>query len=342
MPKFDRKRYQSRVNEITEKNSEKQSSDFGVNYLKDHKSWNASSSKEGITHIFDIIPFVAGPNWPTTDTIIKPGDETFVLNVYIHKDIGPEGEWILCPKKNYNKRCPVCEYIRTLQKSGADWDDYKGISAKRRNIYNVMPYTTEDVDENEEEGVRVFEVSDFIFGEKLAALSKNPRSGGVVPYASIDEDGKTIGFTKKLTSYGSEVSGIYFDERKDAKGPYSISQELLDQAIELSELLILLPYEKIKEMLDQQLELDGEKSDEPETPDEEELEKPVRGRRSVREVEHEEKEENPCPGGGEIGKDFEKLKPCADECPDDVYDECKKLNEEAKKSEQPERKRRRR
>ncbi|HUU41398.1 MAG TPA: hypothetical protein VMW42_10695, partial [Desulfatiglandales bacterium] len=60
----------------------------------------------------DIIPYDVGKDNPKADKGSLYWERTF----YIHRGIGPNQEWVICPARTSGKACPICEYASKLQK----------------------------------------------------------------------------------------------------------------------------------------------------------------------------------------------------------------------------------
>lgn len=202
----------------------------GVNF------WNP---KEG-DHILDIIPYAAGPNDPS----VKEGDLTYVLEVYIHPDVGGiENQTMICLEKTYKKPCPICEHRRVLQKEGADEDLVKSLQPKRypRSIYNIVCY---DSEKDESKGVQVFDASHYLFEMYLLKLAQGAsRSGqrptGFIPFAD-PEEGRSIRFTRQGTSTNTRYIAHAFEARN-----YTIPKDILESAHCLDQLIHIPTYDEV-------------------------------------------------------------------------------------------------
>ena len=60
--------------------------------------------KEKGTQVIDIIPYLC-----STNKEVDPGEYWWERTYWIHRGIGPDDEWAICPKKTAGKKCPVCE-----------------------------------------------------------------------------------------------------------------------------------------------------------------------------------------------------------------------------------------
>jgi len=205
--------------------------------------WKCTTTKED-PHIIDIIPFYAGDRFPTElnrrNPVLKD-DYVYVLEVFVHSGIGPAKEMILCPLKNYGKPCPVCEEIDIQIKEGREWEEYSDIAPKRRCVYNIICY---DSDKEEKKGIQIWEVSHKYSEKPFQSLAKNPREGGIIPFAALQKDaGMSISFEVAGDTYKT-ISGHKFLPRN-----YDIPRNISDDAYALDQHLLLRDYDYIKEKL---------------------------------------------------------------------------------------------
>ncbi len=185
------------------------------------------------TWIIDIIPYEVGENDPHNN----PGDYAYVLDVLVHMGIGPADERIVCPAQ-FNRPCPICEKVKELNNSGADYKtEIKPLVAKRRTIYNVI---VRENHEEEKKGVQVMEMAHFFLEKNIAALSKNPRKGGYIVFSDPDV-GKSISFRR--TGVGAENTA--YDAYQFVDRPEVISDAELEGARCLDDLISIRDYDDI-------------------------------------------------------------------------------------------------
>ena len=122
-------------------------------------------------------------------------DDPFV-ELFFHYNIG-KGQSILCPKKNYGKTCPVCDFAVSLISSGSEEDKTlaKGLWPKQR-IYAAMIDRDGDchywVDDTPSTFEEIERLSKRAAHEKAlftawSRSSKLPRIVGFDPYLQRDE-----------------------------------------------------------------------------------------------------------------------------------------------------------
>jgi len=296
--KFDRNK--AREDLLAQTQLSFQTKDFaglGASYLKPlpRPSW---SCKEG-KHLIDIIPWIAGDNFPNPK--VKPGAFVYHLDVFIHRNIGPTDSQFLCLASNFQKRCPICEKLKELRLASAEKELIDAVRPKRRTVYNIVCL---DTSMEEEKGVQVWELAHFFMEQKLASLAERPRTGGFVGFADPDT-GKSISFERKGSGFeNTQFLGHQFVDREG----YIIPDALLEQAVPLEEFLVIPTYDELYESF----------YNKKPAPDEDgggtQPRRLMRGQKTPAEDSN-----NPCKFGGVFGKSIDNLVQC-NEC--DLYDEC--------------------
>lgn len=327
---IDRKKMRENLQKRSEESAARGEGDNNQKYFrsKDESTiplWKARPTKKDEVHIIDIIPFIAGDNFPLDGgrKIVRKGDDAYVLNLAVHQNVGALKEMIVCPARNYGKPCPICEDFDKRSRAGEEWDTLKDISPKDRSVYNIVVMTDS---KTEAKGVQIWEVSYRQSEKSILAIAKNPRGGGYIPFQHPDKGvGKSIAFEVDDDAYWTP-RGHRFVERS-----YDIPDEILEQAHTLDELIVILPYEKIKE------KYYGKVDDVPNYLEEEKQEEKthIARRRPVQEEKKEVKADE-CPFGGEFGISIDRLGDhCSKDCPDEKYQACAEradeIEEEKKK-----------
>jgi len=304
--------------------------------------------KEG-QHIGDIIPYKAGNRDPNT----KEGQWTYVLDIWVHGNVGVNQDSFVCPSRNYNQPCPICEYREELRNEEEyDEDVVKSLYPKRRSIYNWLCY---DDPKEEAKGIQVWDVAHFFMEKKLMAISKVPARGGAgggyVAFADPDE-GRSIQFERKGSKNNTEFLGHQFVPREG----YTITDEVLGLAHQLDQIIHIPDYEELyttffgKPPEKEEDRLDTTKLPPVEdvveaptskptrllrrgeaTPPVGEEKPPVRGSSRLTPT-----PQGTCPVGGTFGTDCEDLEKCGDcEAWDDCSTEKDKLDKLKVKEETP-------
>lgn len=207
-------------------------SNLGVNFLKLAEGQN----------MFDIIPYIAGPFDPNS----KEGDETYLLEVFVHQNCGIKEGKKICLLETYGRKCPVCEdRIRRQRAGGSEGSPeiIKALTPSRfpRTIYNVICYNSH---EQEARGIQVFETSFYMLEMYLREMAKRALRPGdktidpLIPFMDIKE-GKTIVFkAQEVGKPTMKFVGIRFEDRD-----YELDEKLIEKAHCLDKLIDIPTYE---------------------------------------------------------------------------------------------------
>lgn len=284
---------------------------FGMfgSYFKDPNTplWRA---KEG-EHLLDLVPSPVGAFNPH----VKKGDSAYVLDVWIHFDVGVNDDHFVCLKSTFGKACPICEHQKQMKsEEGYNEAEAKALYPKRRCIYNIICYDTE---KEEDKGIQVWEVAHFFMEKHLTTLAKDPRSGETIPFAMYNEMGKSISFTRS----GSGAKNTSYIGHRFVDRDYSIPKELRNEAFCLDELIKVPTYDEVYESFWGQTvskEEDKEEKTEKKT-GRKRLRQPLN--ESTKETEEKSSAENAdiCPHEGTFGITIDELEKC-DSC--DIYNDC--------------------
>jgi len=314
----DRMREQM-VKRVRESYENRESTGRGASFFKKGKIdgvffWECEMSTKD-PHVIDIVPYIVGSNDPK----LTKGDINYVLDVWVHRGIGANESTYICPARNYNRPCPICEHINELKRMGEyDEEMIKLKYPKRRVVYNMLCY---DSDREENKGVQIWEVAHWFMERHLAPLARAPKTGGFIPFADA-EIGKSISFTKESKT---EFIGHRLIDRD-----YVISDEILEQAYCLDDMIEILSYDELR--LIYYGKSDSSDNEEHESSCNENTEEQVlpdamhAPRRRVRSRSAEQpKLDTPtdsCPMGGTFGKDIDVFDKCAT-C--SKWDDCAKV-----------------
>ena len=282
------------------------------------KNYFNESKMEGVStwwagkgdHIIDIIPYIAGKHDPRNEE----GEPSYVLDIEVHRYVGPMDDMVVCLEQ-YGKPCPICERSRELNREGADWKtEIKPLKPSRRAMYNVI---VRDDGEMEKKGVQVFEIAHWFMERHLAKIAKDPRGGGFTVFSDPDE-GKSISFER--TGVGSE--NTMYGGHRFADRPNPISDEELDSAYCLDDLIEIKDYDEIYSIFYGESSDNEEDADdtEPNTSNEEiEDEEEAPPKRRNKSKKSKRKRAPKCPHGFVIGEDIDEYDEC-EEC--EKWDEC--------------------
>lgn len=160
--------------------------------------------------------------------VTEEGNFDYVLDLYVHQNIGKMKVPFVCPYENFGKPCPICEYIKANRLPKDQWSKLR---PKRRAIYLIWDRTTAEM---EKKGIQIFDSAHFFMEEKLEEIAKQPRGGGYITFSDPDE-GQSICWTRKGSGQeNTQYLGHRFIER-EAPIPDRILESTfaLDQVINM-------------------------------------------------------------------------------------------------------------
>lgn len=275
----------------------KQDESTGYGYLKLEGISKFDVSEECIKRI-DIIPYEVKSN---DNPYAEKGTIHYERTFYTHRiELGDNNtRTVICPMKTNGSPCPVCEEYKRMQEANADYEDFKHLKPKDRQLYNVIDLSDRD------KGIQVWDLSYYSFGKLLDTKLRNADEDD--DYDSFPETdcGKTLKLTFVKGAFKDyfPVEDIEFKERKK-----QYDDSIIDDAHDLDSLLDIKSYNEIKQIMNgvnepKEEEPKRKRKEEPEE-DSDNDEKPVK---------------NKCPHGHKFGKDWDKYEDC-DDC--ECYDEC--------------------
>jgi hypothetical protein len=191
-------------------------------------------------HIVDIVPFEAGPNMPFDERlqpITEEGDLDYVLDLFVHTNVGNMKKPFVCPYENFGKPCPICEFIKGAGR--LDKEDWKKLAVKHRVVYLLWVH---DSREEEKKGIQVFEASHFFMEEKIEEIAKLPRGGGYENFSHPDK-GKSLAWTRK----GSGMENTQYLGHRFIEREAPLPNRILDMTFPLDSIINMHPeYEEIE------------------------------------------------------------------------------------------------
>jgi len=258
-------------------------------------------------HLIEFLPYVAGAKDPH-----KPGSPTYLVDLFVHRYIGPNEDDFICLSKTYGQPCSICEHRNKLRKqdephSEEDKARLKAeIESCRPKRYTVYAIWDRD---NETKGVQLWVIAHWFVQMNLMSACKNRKTGGVIPFAAPDrEEGRSVAFAIEGTKMSQQYRGWQLYERDD-----DIPDEILDRVPVLDELLDIPTYQEVEKAFWAGLEV---------------KEAPAKEEQSFTGAARKKVPEDGCPFDGIMGKDFEKFEECESIC--EKYQECHDLNKAMK------------
>jgi len=267
------------------------------------------------------------------------GEQDYVMDIYIHRRIGPMDKDIVCPLKSYNKKCPICELEEEYKEQGKD-KEAGLLRSSRRAFYNVINVN------KPEAGVLIFGVSHKLFEIELIDESRaSAEDDSYINFSDLN-NGCVIEFRGKTEYFGKneylEFRSFKFRERSEEID--EAIEDCKEDVVSFDECLNLLNYEEIRDILygadeneeeekskkrkskKKENEIDDEEvyENDEENNDEEISKKNKKKDKKKSTKEKMKKKKSRCPHGYEFGIDVDQYKDC-DDC--DEWEDCSEEEE---------------
>jgi len=282
--------------------------------------------KEG-NNLVDIIPYLVSTDRHPQK--VKKGYPDYVLDLWIHRRVGPSEGSYICLQKMYGTACPICEEREELRKNpDTSEDEIKALYPKRRCWYNVINLNLPE----KEQVVQIFEESHFLFEKELLEEAGSSKEG-FIPFFDI-EDGKSIEFR---TAEEKSKMGKFFKYKKISfvKRP-KYGEDIYDLAYSLDSIYHIPTYEEVRNAFYGVPEETVDEMSAEADKEEKAVEEPKRIIRRTAEPEEEPVEEKPkrvrkqiakeepkgvCPQGLTFGKDNDEDPKCGS-CDNETWEKC--------------------
>lgn len=199
-------------------------------------------------NVIDIIPFTAGANHH-----FEKGTQGLYNFIYEAHWIGTTPKTgVVCPLcLKGQKRCPVCEMLSKMDYRSASEKDQKFMKSyfpRKRVLYNALGRFPK---EQKAKGLQVLDVAYNRFEDPLLGIAVTPAIDGeeeqIIDFVD-PKRGKSIDFDVEKAKSKED-----FDKWKNHKfrdRNYSIEKSILDSAYVLDEIVNILDYKEIKDILD--------------------------------------------------------------------------------------------
>lgn len=249
--------------------------DFGARYLStegfEDVKWYKPSAKT--KNLVDIIPYIISTkNHPQG---MRPGYEDYILDLHVHKNIGPRNDSFICLTNTFNKPCPICEEADRLRSAGKE-EEAKALKPKRRAIYNVIDL------KNPDDGIQIFDTVHYFFEKELTDELKASFEGEIPVFSDIEE-GMSVEFRASEKTFNGrkffEYKSFNFVDREE-----QYQEPILDEVYPLDKMMVIPTYDEVSASFYGVMK--EEESDDGDIPEE----KPTRARRTYQKEEVEEEE----------------------------------------------------
>ena len=196
------------------------------------------------------------PDDGDTDIRIVPAPDGDPLReMFFHYNVGNHQGGIMCPKRNFGERCPICDFASSLWREAADNNDEESKKLAKSLFVRTRYFSPVVVRGREDEGIKVYGYGKTAY-ELLLGYILDPEYGDVT---DINEGTDiTLTYTKPTKPGAFPQTNLKMRrntspllEDVDAISP------LLDRMPDFDSLFERLTPEQIDAILDEQLASDG-------------------------------------------------------------------------------------
>ena len=235
---FDKNSMKNRINENHKKRDDYSMIDkeMVLNIPEGVKLYKASYDKK---NKIIILPYPVNTN---NDPKVKKGESTYILEYFVHKEVGINKDQFLCMKRTYGKACPICEEIDRLKENYEENEDViKKLNPSKKAVYNVLDCLDEKPGK-----IQIFHASYALFEKEILEEAKeNSKGDDIICFPDPSEDGYYIKFRAKEEKFMGRTYPKYksfeFEKRNKA-----IPEKILTSVFCLDELLIIPTYDQVK------------------------------------------------------------------------------------------------
>ncbi|MCK9596340.1 hypothetical protein M0R19_04110 [Candidatus Pacearchaeota archaeon] len=204
------------------------------------------SSKKGGKRYWNPEPGKAGGD---VVRVLPSPDEDPFKEFYFHYGLG-DNAGILCPKRNFDKKCPICEFASKLYRESQDKKDDVIFEEAKKLFAKNRFYTAILVRGREDEGAFIWGFGKTVY-ENFLQLVMNPHYGDI----THPETGEDVQVTSKME--GKKLFPTTTIMPIPVRTPLLESKdkckEILDAYPDFSKLFILKTTEEIEEILESYL-----------------------------------------------------------------------------------------
>jgi len=212
----------------------------GSNYLRLPDGYSFFQVKAGKYRLdFMCYEVSIGADEDAGNPFFEKGELAYERTFWIHRDIGPNGDWHLCAAKTFKQPCPVCEFrAKEARNPDADEQLLKDLAPKERQLW--LPIDLAHPDEK-----FIWEYSHHLFGKQLDAKIRSGDEEDEYEYFADPETGQTVRVHFEQSDRGKwcDATDIEFRERKT-----QYDADIVEDQPDLDSLLIATPYEKLKRL----------------------------------------------------------------------------------------------
>lgn len=187
----------------------------------------------------------------------KNGDNwAYHLDVFTHRNVGPGKDAIICPR-TIKEPCPVCEERMMLEKEAEELkrkdrntEDIKKeiaqLQSSKKALYNIVPFDSR----KERKAGPVVWPAPFPSIQKVLVEKGKDSEGRGYKHFSVPEDNWLILYRREGSGLNTDYTNIAIKKlKRDDRLSEDELDRFYDNAFVLDDVVEILSYDKIKEML---------------------------------------------------------------------------------------------
>lgn len=248
------------------KRAESHDSGYGSRCISLPDGFSFFSLKKPGTYTIDILPYRVGKGNP----IAEEGTLFYERTYYVHRNVGPNQETVICPARTWNKRCPICEARARMQKEpNVSKEALKLLNTSERQLFVVKEYPRPG---EESKGFQIWDMSYFLFGKLLDARIKSSDTDDNFEHFFHLENGLKLKLTVGEMTMGAgkpfcKVDAIDFKMRKEGE---QYKKSVIKELPCLDDLLKEMSFKEINKLFTagEETEDDGEDDNDTSSDDE--------------------------------------------------------------------------
>ena len=174
------------------------------------------------------------------DSPAKPGELWYKRPYQVHGSVGVSNAPYIC-LKSFRKPCPICDELSRLRKDrDADKDILNDLKPRHRVLYNVMVVSRSR--KYDEDTIYLWDISYYNFQNLLEEEIEEGEEEWA-GFADLED-----GYNLKVRFSEKSFAGNKFAQaaRIDFVAADDLDEGILEDAINLDEILLELPYEKLE------------------------------------------------------------------------------------------------
>jgi|TARA_B100000686_G_scaffold175381_1_gene182392 hypothetical protein len=125
--------------------------------------------------------------------IVPTADGDPLKEMYFHYNVGEHKGGILCPKRNFGERCPVCDFASALWREGTEKNDDESKKLAKSLFVRQRYFSPVVVRGREEEGIKVYGYGKTAY-ELLLGYILDPEYGDITD--TVEGTDITLTYTK--------------------------------------------------------------------------------------------------------------------------------------------------